>query len=96
MVFVFLYFADFTVLSRRDQRCKENHVVQSPFCTGPMRALFDRVNSASGKMWRCYHACSLEISTDNGGYIFNQTSGKGNCVENAHYELLTITYGNKP
>ena len=44
--------ADVTVLSGRDHRCNEKHVINSTSCTGSVKALFDRVNSTSGKLWR--------------------------------------------
>ena len=88
-VCLFVCFVDVTILSRRDQRCNEKYIINSPSCAGSMKALFDRVNSTSGKMWRCYHACSIMKSPDHGGDIFNP--GKDSCVKNAHEELLTIT-----
>ncbi|KAL9960950.1 hypothetical protein ACROYT_G034459 [Oculina patagonica] len=82
---------DFTVLSRRDERCNEKYNIQSLSCNGTMKALFDRNSSTSGKMWRCYHECALVKSSLDGSFIFNQACGGEECITNAHNDLLAIT-----
>ena len=55
-----------------------------PSCTGEMLALFDRWSDSEGRMWGCYHTCTL----DNG--IYDHSSSLNYCKVMAHNELTQI------
>ncbi|XP_027058079.1 sushi, von Willebrand factor type A, EGF and pentraxin domain-containing protein 1-like [Pocillopora damicornis] len=82
---------DYTVQSLRDDRCNDKHAINSYNCPSAMKALFGRVNSTSGRLWRCYSESALERDSINGVLIFNHRTGRQECIVDAHEELLTIT-----